>query len=82
MAHVFTDFERWALSLPVPSWNLPALNDPTYLELIERASYIGFTGDWKMEGEKGLAAICVRLLGANDYLEKELYDTEKRNTQL
>src|SRR5271170_1467647 len=50
MAHVFTDFERWALSLPVPSWNLPALNNPTYLDLIERAEIVCFTGHWYEEG--------------------------------
>jgi hypothetical protein len=76
MAHVFTSFERWALSLPVESFGLPALHDPTYLELIERADTIGFTGAWKREGDKGLAAIYTKLLGSNDYLE-ELCSTRK-----
>jgi hypothetical protein len=71
MARVFTDFERWVLSLPVPSWNLPALVEPTYLELIERAELVGYTGAWKQEGEKGLASIAIKLLGLLSYLEKE-----------
>ena len=72
MARVFSTFERWALSLPVPSWNLPALVDPDYLALIQRAELVGYTGNWKREGERGLAAIYVRLLGAIDYHAKTL----------
>ena len=72
MARVFTDFERWVLSLPVPSWNLPGVGlNPLYLELIERAELVGYTGAWKQEGEKGLASIAIKLLGLLSYLEKE-----------
>ncbi len=71
MARPFSDFERWVLSLPVPSWNLPALNDPSYLELLARAETVGYDGAWMREGEKGLASIAIKLLGLLSYLEKE-----------
>jgi hypothetical protein len=71
MAHVFTDFERWVLSLPVPSWELPALVNPSYLELLARAELVGYDGAWMREGEKGLASIAIKLLGLLSYLENE-----------
>ena len=38
----FSTFERWALSLPVPALNLPALVEPTDLDLMERAVAISY----------------------------------------
>jgi hypothetical protein len=67
----FSDFERWALSVPVPCFGLPAQVRPTDADLWRRAVEISFDLIRKDEGEKGLAAILVQL-GALDYLEESL----------
>ena len=69
MSVMFSEFERWALSIAVPSFGLPALADPTDDELWRRAVQISFDLIRDSEGEKGLAAIMTQI-GALDYLEK------------
>jgi hypothetical protein len=69
MSVVFSDFEKWALSLPVPSFALPQQCNPTDADLWRRAVEISFDLIRDNEGEKGLAAIMVQI-GILDYLEK------------
>ena len=58
---MFTDFERYALSAPVPALQLPRLENPTVDQLAERCLLISYDLLRDTEGETGLVAILTRL---------------------
>jgi len=62
---VRSNFDRWALSLPVPALALPALVDPTEIDLEERAVAISY--DLCPQNEKELAQTLIQC-GTLDYL--------------
>jgi hypothetical protein len=66
----FTQFERWCLCLPVPALALPALVDPTELELAHRAVDISY--DLCPRNEKELAQTLIQC-GTLDYLSDPLH---------
>lgn len=65
----FSKFETWALSLPVPALNLPALENPTEIQLAHRAVDIAFDIGERTEQELASGLI---LLGSLDYLEERV----------
>ena len=58
---MFTDFERYALSVPVPALQLPRLENPTVDQLAERCLLISYDLLRDTEGEAGLVALLTRL---------------------
>jgi hypothetical protein len=67
-------FDRWALSLPVPALALPALVDPSEIDLEERAVAISY--DLCPQNEKELAQTLIQC-GTLDYLNEPLHTAEK-----
>jgi hypothetical protein len=64
--YTFTAFETWALSLPIPWLELPALVAPTKVDLAERWHLLALH---HTDGaEKHLATTLIRM-GSLDYLE-------------
>jgi hypothetical protein len=63
-------FDRWALSLPVPALALPALENPTEIDLEERAVAISY--DLCPQNEKELAQTLIQC-GTLDYLSDPLH---------
>ena len=66
----YTAIERYLLSAPVPNLNLPALIEPTELDLIEREAELGW------DREEGVGALLftlkvngVLILFCNEILE-------------
>jgi hypothetical protein len=66
---IFSEFEKWALTLPVPAFNLPALINPSDSELWRRAVEISYDIARINEGEIALATILIQL-GSIGYLEE------------
>jgi hypothetical protein len=58
---VFTEFEAYALAVPVPALGLPRLDNPTEEELAQRALAIAYDVVRDEEGEAGLVALLTRL---------------------
>src|SRR5579862_228761 len=58
---MFSDFERYALSAPVPALGLPRLENPSTDELAERCLIISYDIIRSSEGEDGLVAILTQL---------------------
>ena len=65
---MFTPFQRWALSLPVPALGLDGLTHARQGELEKRAREISF--DLCPQTDDDLAQ-CLVELGALDYLERQ-----------
>lgn len=63
---MFTPFQRWALSLRVESFNLPALTAPTEDELVKRSFDLSF--DLCEQTDDELANTMIQV-GSLDYLE-------------
>lgn len=66
MTSVFTDFERWALALPVPWLGLKPLTAASDFELAERWDLLSM--DIGEGDEKELASTLIRM-GSLTYLE-------------
>ena len=65
---IFSEFERWALALPVPWLEVPALVEPTDIDLAERWHLLALH---HTDGEeKHLATTLIRM-GSLDYLQEE-----------
>jgi hypothetical protein len=58
---MLTDFEQYALSVPVPALDLPRLANPTVDDLAERSLLISYDLIKDTEGEAGLVALLTRL---------------------
>lgn len=58
---MFSEFEEYALSVPVPVLDLPRLDNPTEEELAQRAEAIAYDLVRDEEGEAGLVALLTRL---------------------
>jgi hypothetical protein len=61
----FSPFAQWALSIPVPALNLPALESPTHDDLVRRSFEISF--DLCEQTDDELAQTLIQL-GALDSL--------------
>ena len=68
-------FERFMLSLAVPSLGLPALDNPTDDDLRERAAEIGY-GELAPRGEGNLRALMIVLGVLPGTYEERLATTE------
>jgi hypothetical protein len=58
---MLTAFEKYALSVPVPALDLPALHEPDDEALAIRAEDIGYDIIRNTQGEDGLVGLLTRL---------------------
>jgi hypothetical protein len=64
---MFSEFERWALSQSIPWLELPALVEPTQIDLAERWDILSLD---LTSGSEQAVATCLIRMGGLKYLEE------------